>query len=90
VSCHIIVLQHKDLRQSAKVLFLLPRPPVLVNRIKHDNESRRIVKPFDWDSPHDPDGLDTYEHPFLSGQQVIETRHATSGGCRGGKTTALA
>ena len=32
---------------------------------------------FDTDSPGNPDGLDTYEHLFLSGQQVIETREGS-------------
>ncbi|MFW6169695.1 MAG: hypothetical protein ACODAD_04330 [Planctomycetota bacterium] len=32
---------------------------------------------FDSNSPDNPDGLDTYEHLFLSGQQVIETREGS-------------
>jgi len=48
-----------------------------VARFEYDGEGRRIVKLFDTDSPGDPDGLDTYEHLFLSGQQVIETREGS-------------
>ena len=36
-----------------------------------------VAMMFDTDSPGDPDGLDTYEHLFLSGQQVIETREGS-------------
>ena len=32
---------------------------------------------FDSNSPDNPDGLDTYEHLFLSGQQVVETREGS-------------
>jgi RHS repeat-associated protein len=49
----------------------------LVARFRYDGEGRRILKMFDTDSPGDPDGLDTYEHLFLSGQQVVETRQGS-------------
>lgn len=50
---------------------------VLIAKFRYDGEGRRILKMFDSQSPGDPDGLDTYEHLFLSGQQVIETREGT-------------
>jgi RHS repeat-associated protein len=50
---------------------------ILVARFRYDGEGRRILKIFDTDSPADPDGLDTYEHIFLRGNQVIETREGT-------------
>jgi RHS repeat-associated protein len=50
---------------------------VLVAKFRYDGEGRRILKMFDTDSPGSPDGLDTYEHIFLSGQQVIETREGS-------------
>ena len=50
---------------------------VLIAKFRYDGEGRRILKMFDSDSPGDPDGLDTYEHLFLSGQQVIETREGS-------------
>jgi len=49
---------------------------VLIAKFRYDGEGRRILKMFDTDTPR-PDGLDTYEHLFLSGQQVIETREGT-------------
>jgi RHS repeat-associated protein len=49
----------------------------LVARFRYDGEGRRILKMLDSDSPGSPDGLDTYEHIFLSGQQVIETREGS-------------
>jgi hypothetical protein len=33
-------------------------------------------KLFDSQSPGSPDGLDTYEHLFLSGDEIIESRDA--------------
>jgi RHS repeat-associated protein len=47
---------------------------VLVAKFRYDGEGHRILKMFDSQSPGAPDGLDTYEHLFLKGQQVIETR----------------
>ncbi len=50
---------------------------ILVAKFAYDGTGRRILKMFDSQSPGTPDGLDTYEHIFLSGQQVIETREGT-------------
>jgi len=50
---------------------------ILVAKFRYDGDGRRILKVFDTDSPGDPDGLDTYEHVYLSGNQVIETREGT-------------
>ena len=50
---------------------------VLVAKFAYDGTGRRILKMFDSQSPGAPDGLDTYEHIFLSDQQVIETRQGT-------------
>jgi len=50
---------------------------VLVAKFRYDGDGRRILKIFDTDSPGNPDGLDTYEHVFLSGNQVIETREGS-------------
>ena len=47
---------------------------VTVATYAYDGLGRRILKATDSDSPADPDGIDTYEHVFLAGQQVIETR----------------
>jgi len=50
---------------------------ILVAKFRYDGDGRRILKMFDTDAPGDPDGLDTYEHMFLSGNQVIETREGS-------------
>jgi len=50
---------------------------VLIAKFRYDGEGRRILEMFDSQSPAGPDGLDTYEHLFLSGQQVVETRQGT-------------
>jgi RHS repeat-associated protein len=46
-------------------------------KFRYDGEGRRILKIVDTNSPGSPDGLDTYEHIFLSGQQVVETRQGS-------------
>jgi len=50
----------------------------VVAEFEYDGTGRRILKAFDSDSPGSPDGIDTYQHIFLDGQQVIETRETAS------------
>ncbi|MGI6417985.1 MAG: RHS repeat-associated core domain-containing protein [Thermoguttaceae bacterium] len=50
---------------------------ILVAMFSYDGQGWRILNQSDSQSPGDPDGLDTYEHVFLSGQQVIETRQGS-------------
>ncbi len=50
---------------------------ILIAKFRYDGDGRRILKMFDTDSPGSPDGLDTYEHIFLGGHQVVETREGT-------------
>jgi len=40
----------------------------------YDGLGRRIIKGIDSDSPDDPDGIDRWEHFYLSGWQVVEVR----------------
>jgi len=49
----------------------------LVARFRYDGFGRRILRIFDTDCPAAPNGLDTHEHVFLDGQQVIETREGS-------------
>jgi len=50
----------------------------VVAEFEYDGTGRRVLKAFDSQSPGSPNGIDTYQHIFLAGQQVIETRETAS------------
>ena len=51
---------------------------VVIARFRYDGVNRRILKAFDTQAPANPDGLDLYEHVFLSGQQGTWKEHICS------------